>query len=53
MWFDTLVQDETERAEKTTPPHAVAVGDFNRGGIPDLAVANYGSRNVSVLLGGV
>jgi hypothetical protein len=34
-------------------PHAVAVGDFNRDGIPDLAVANYSSRNVSVLLGGV
>jgi hypothetical protein len=29
----------------------VAVGDFNGDGIPDLAVANSGSFNVSVLLG--
>jgi hypothetical protein len=34
-------------------PHAVAVGDFNRDGISDLAVANYSGRNVRVLLGGV
>src|SRR5205814_6119385 len=30
---------------------AVAVGDFNGDGIPDLAVSNYSSNNVSVLLG--
>jgi len=29
----------------------VAVGDFNGDGIPDLAVANYGGANVTVLLG--
>jgi hypothetical protein len=29
----------------------VAVGDFNRDGIPDLAVANAGDNTVSVLLG--
>jgi hypothetical protein len=29
----------------------VAVGDFNRDGIPDLAVANAGNNSVSVLLG--
>jgi hypothetical protein len=34
-------------------PESVAVGDFNRDGIPDLAVANFGSNNVSVLLGNV
>src|SRR5437667_2569204 len=39
-------------------PDSAAVGDFNGDGIPDLAVANYGSGyplyisgNVSVLLG--
>jgi hypothetical protein len=29
----------------------VAVADFNRDGILDLAVANYGSGTVSILLG--
>ena len=32
-------------------PHGVAVGDFNGDGIPDLAVANYASSTVSILLG--
>ena len=32
-------------------PYSVAVGDFNGDGKPDLAVANYNSNNVSVLLG--
>ena len=32
-------------------PAAVAVADFNGDGIPDLAVANYNSASVSVLLG--
>ena len=32
-------------------PHSVAVGDFNGDGKQDLAVANYGSDNVSILLG--
>src|SRR5262249_24953246 len=32
-------------------PRSVAVGDFNGDGTPDLAVANYYSNNVSVLLG--
>jgi hypothetical protein len=31
-------------------PRAVTVGDFNGDGRPDLAVANYGSNSVSVLL---
>jgi hypothetical protein len=31
-------------------PRAVAVGDFNGDGLPDLAVANATSRDVSVLL---
>ncbi len=32
-------------------PERVAVGDFNRDGNPDLAVANRTSNNISVLLG--
>ena len=32
-------------------PFSVAVSDFNGDGIQDLAVANYSSNNVSVLLG--
>src|ERR1017187_10141474 len=32
-------------------PYSVAVGDFNGDGKPDLAVANYSSNNVTVLLG--
>lgn len=32
-------------------PAAVAVGDFNGDGKPDIAVANTGSSNVSILLG--
>ena len=32
-------------------PRSVAVGDFNGDGIPDLAAANYGNNNVSILLG--
>src|SRR5262249_34699267 len=31
-------------------PHSVAVADVNGDGKPDLAVANYGSNSVSVLL---
>ena len=31
-------------------PLSVAVGDFNGDGTSDLAVANYGSNNVSVLI---
>ena len=32
-------------------PSSVVVGDFNRDGIQDLAIANSGSSNVTVLLG--
>jgi VCBS repeat-containing protein len=32
-------------------PSSVAVGDFDRSGIPDLVVANSGSNTVSVLVG--
>ena len=34
-----------------TGPYSIAVGDFNNDGIPDLAVANSGSRTVTILLG--
>ena len=32
-------------------PSGVAIGDLNSDGRPDIAVANFGSRDVSVLLG--
>ena len=32
-------------------PNSVVTGDFNGDGIPDLAIANYNSNNVAVLLG--
>src|SRR5262249_3989943 len=32
-------------------PQSVAVGDLNGDGVPDLAVANSSSNNVSILLG--
>jgi hypothetical protein len=32
-------------------PDALTVGDFNGDGVPDLAVANAGSNDVSILLG--
>jgi uncharacterized protein (TIGR03437 family) len=32
-------------------PSSVAVGDFNEDGIQDLAIANFGGNNVTVLLG--
>ena len=34
-----------------TDPYSVAVGDFNGDGKLDLAVANYGGNNVTMLLG--
>ena len=32
-------------------PVSIAVGDFNGDGYPDLAVANYASTNIAILLG--
>src|SRR5689334_13636268 len=32
-------------------PHSIAIADLNGDSIPDLAVANYGSNSVSILLG--
>src|SRR5229473_3035124 len=32
-------------------PYGVALGDFNSDGVPDAAVVNFNSNNVSILLG--
>ena len=34
-----------------TQPDSVLVGDFDRDGLPDVAVANSGADNVSILIG--
>ncbi len=34
-----------------TDPQSVAIADFNRDGIPDLAVTNNNSNNISIFLG--
>ncbi len=56
--MNTTAQDATTATFAThediatgTFPYAVAVGDLNRDGIPDIAVANNGDDNVSVLMG--
>src|SRR4051812_33535631 len=41
----------THSFDASSSPISVAVGDFNRDGLPDLAVANYYGNNVSVLVG--
>ena len=38
-------------SDQYAEPNAVAVGDFNGDGIPDLAVSNFGDNSVSILLG--
>jgi uncharacterized protein with LGFP repeats len=43
--------DFAQQTFSTGSPQAVAVGDFNGDQKPDLAVANSGDNNVSVLLG--
>jgi hypothetical protein len=40
------------RTTSRSLPEAVAVGDVNGDGVPDLITANYGSASVSVALGG-
>jgi hypothetical protein len=34
-----------------TSPLSIVVGDFNKDGKPDIATGNYGSNNISILLG--
>src|SRR6266704_2040644 len=53
--FPALAQTVSFNARRDfvveTNPISVAVGDFNGDGVQDLAVANFGSNTVSVLLG--
>jgi hypothetical protein len=39
------------RAEVGNSPYALAIGDFNGDGKPDLAIANSGDNTVTVLFG--
>jgi len=47
----TLVAAPSGPLAAGSGPFAAAVGDFNGDGIPDLAVANVSSDNVTILLG--
>jgi hypothetical protein len=61
LWFHSLVAGGSLHAQGVSfvahrdfaagsSPRSVAVGDFNGDGIQDLAVANNGGNNVSVLI---
>lgn len=41
----------TQTMTTSTEPYAAVSEDFNRDGLPDLAVANAGANNISLLLG--
>lgn len=47
--FKVLTQTHASGFDLNTP-EGVAVGDFNKDGCPDLAVTNFGSNTVSILL---
>lgn len=47
----TFTQAASSPITVGTQPNAIALGDFNGDGKLDLAIANYGSNNVSILLG--
>ncbi len=49
--FAAAVNYATGPPTSPTRPSSVAVGDLNGDGIPDLAVTNYSTGNVAVLLG--
>src|SRR5439155_1133179 len=52
-WREASAQGFGAKTDFTTGnnPYSVAIGDLNGDGKPDLAVANYNSSTVSVLLG--
>jgi hypothetical protein len=50
-YSSALFSSTTQTPATGTKPFAIAAGDFNHDGIPDLAVANSGADTVSVLLG--
>ena len=37
--------------EYDTDPRSIALGDFNRDGLMDIVVANFGTNNIEILFG--
>ncbi|CAF1461237.1 unnamed protein product [Adineta steineri] len=49
--YITGILEDTYLTGSSPHPHGLALGDFNRDGQLDIAIANYGLNNVGVLLG--
>jgi hypothetical protein len=47
----TVTEPKTYKYKVGTTPLALVTGDFNGDGMPDLAVANSNSKNISILIG--
>lgn len=47
----TMTEPKTYKYKVNKTPLALVTGDFNGDGMPDLAVANANSKNISILIG--